>query len=928
MTLKIKFIHCCVFGSAKYIWFILYRFLHRLAVGLFIIAATVNSYCQDNTSMREMALRMPMVFLDPGESQYSSSRRLFQGIPGIERAPGGRLWVTCFGGGLREGGISSQENYVMLLTSDDDGRTWSDLKVVVDMPEDPVRLFNPCLWTDPAGRLWFFWAQAYTPARHSGVWAMVTENPDDPDPGWSEPRRLCEGIMLNKPTVLSNGDWLLATDIGKTENSCRVEISTDQGKTFSLLGTANIPEPGDRSANEHMIIEKKGGSLWMLVRTNYGLGESFSYDGGITWSPVAPASIKHAVSRFHIRRLSSGNLLLVKHGPIDRQTQRNFLTAYISNDDGITWQGGLLLDERFVSYPDAKQSSDGRIWLVYDHGRYEGTDREILMAAFTEADVLAGTPSDDARIKVLVHRAIDPIPDGYTLYNDFGDQQNIPWTDPLKGSFTDRMPDPDTSVVIPGSQTGKVIALYGGWSHVHFNFPQYLDLATNDTFRLKIYYRGTETDVRLSTVKLILRNNGDYSTQYTVETCLERANTWQEYIFVFRNAHLRNNYNQLWVFFNSPSDPDPVTGEGIYIDDLMGPPLKIEKYAYIIMTSQTGDSIILDYTAPGRKLAPVSYPVHSNVPYPVFSLYRNGWEQIPFRGITNDSSAVYLHIEPGLEISPRDRLNLSYISGNIEDINGYELGYFSWSPVINTVPVEFFHLRFIISDTETGKKLENVYVLTDSVTDLSNLLGEVLFEVLPGNYDYRISKEHYFGLDSGLEITADTTVHIMITRSAANLKFRILSGEESVYRAQVDMNGEKLLTNPVGVVLFENLDRFKDHTYSISKAGFFTENGIVQLKNDTVVEINLVKDMTFVPDLREEGTSIYPDPAFHKLLIVSDKTIHDVELYSINSRLLGKYPVNDHEYALDMSGIIPGVYVIKICSSGRKTFIRRFVLTR
>jgi hypothetical protein len=42
------------------------------------------------------------------------------------------------------------------------------------------------------------------------------------------------------------------------------------------------------------------------------------------------------------------------------------MTAFVSDDDGATWNGGLLLDERESSYPDGIQAEDGTtsvLWL-------------------------------------------------------------------------------------------------------------------------------------------------------------------------------------------------------------------------------------------------------------------------------------------------------------------------------------------------------------------------------------------------------------------------------------------------------------------------------------------------------------------------------------------------------------------------------------
>lgn len=367
--------------------------LHGLFVAFSTTALGAEAEPPDDRSKQA-----PAVIPHPGP-QYADEVRMFQGIPGIERAAGGRLWVTWYGGGTGE----DHHNYVMLATSGDDGKTWSGLKTVIDPDRDgPCRAFDPCLWHDPTGRLWLFWAQ-----RHRGVhlWAMVTENSDEAEPTWSPPRLICEGIMMCKPTVLSTGPWLLPVALWGREGSASVVASDDGGVTWKTLGRANVPEKKDRNCDEPMIVERADGSLWMLVRTGYGIGESVSNDGGRTWSDVAPSKIGHATARFFIRRLRSGKLLLVKHGPIDQRTDRSRLTAYLSDDDGRSWYGGLMIDaRRGVSYPDGVESPEGLIYLVYDYSRTGA--KQILAAVFTEEDVQKGGPvTDRARLRVLVNQA-------------------------------------------------------------------------------------------------------------------------------------------------------------------------------------------------------------------------------------------------------------------------------------------------------------------------------------------------------------------------------------------------------------------------------------------------------------------------------------------------------------------------------------------
>lgn len=342
-----------------------------------------------------IALEPATVMLNPWHFHIPPTKR--QGVPGIERTAKGRLW-TVFG---RD--VESTRNYQVLKKSDDDGQTWSDVQLMV-MPQRNVRAMSAAIWIDPQQRLWLFWGQSFgAQDGRYGIWAITTNEPDAENPKWSAPRRLGDGIMLNKPTVLKNGDWLLTSSIWKADDSIKVYASSDQGATFMLRGTANVPDPARRGPDEPMIVERKDGTLWMMVRMQ-GLAETISRDGGKTWTPVQYLPIPHPTSRFFLRRLNSGALLLVKHGPLNGKVKREQLMAFVSDDDGATWQGGLMLDERdHVTYPDGVQAKDGTIYLIYDHNRTP--DGEVLFANFTEEDVRAGKAvSNKVRLRVLIAR--------------------------------------------------------------------------------------------------------------------------------------------------------------------------------------------------------------------------------------------------------------------------------------------------------------------------------------------------------------------------------------------------------------------------------------------------------------------------------------------------------------------------------------------
>lgn len=352
----------------------------------------------------EKASLAPAGHAGPPRAEHAVTNRAFQGIPSLAVAPGGRLWAVWYAG-VTPG--EDLNNYVVLTTSADGGRTWTEVLTIDPDAGGPVRAYDPELWVAPDGRLLLFWAQMQTGGKDAelGVWSMETRQGDAEHPVWTSPRRIADGVMMCKPLTLSSGEWALPISTWREhDDSAQLYVSADEGRNWTLRGGCNVPV-AQREFDEHMFIERRDGSLWLLIRTKYGIGESISTDRGKTWPEAVPSAILHPSARFFIQRLSSGNLLLVKHGPLDRKTGRSHLTAFVSQDDGRSWSGGLLLDERNgVSYPDGQQSPDGTIRIVYDYSRTG--DRTILMASFREEDVAAGKAVSDAvKLRQLVSKA-------------------------------------------------------------------------------------------------------------------------------------------------------------------------------------------------------------------------------------------------------------------------------------------------------------------------------------------------------------------------------------------------------------------------------------------------------------------------------------------------------------------------------------------
>jgi predicted neuraminidase len=317
--------------------------------------------------------------------------RQWQGIPAIERSDNGRLWCAFFSGGPKE---PDPANSIFITTSNDDGASWCVPRVIIDATGS-TRAYDPALWHDPQGRLWLFYNLADLTTQEFTVWAITTDHSDLANPHWSPPQKVEVSapfaFRLNKPTVLATGEWLLPVTWARNAPTGwfpgdhqlqGVAISQDLGKTWILHGGVEAPS----WALENMIVERRDGRLWMLIRNGSGiLWESFSMDCGRSWSSGSPTTIVNPGARFFIRRLASGRLLLINTP--DPQ-QRKGLCAYLSDlQDETLFSAGLELDPRDkVSYPDAVQSPDGLIYAVNDCDR-QGKG-EILLSVFSEEEIL------------------------------------------------------------------------------------------------------------------------------------------------------------------------------------------------------------------------------------------------------------------------------------------------------------------------------------------------------------------------------------------------------------------------------------------------------------------------------------------------------------------------------------------------------------
>jgi predicted neuraminidase len=355
-----------------------------------------DGYTFDPSIIESQDTVLEATFLINASKDPLISYRSWEGIPSIAADSSGKnVYVAWYSGGKGEG----SGNFVTVSVSKDKGKTWMNDRLVVYPKNPKVRFFDPSLWCDKFNNVWLFFAKSNTYwDGKGGVWGMRIR--------WgtnamlrSKPQALYNGVMMNKPLDLSDQDSvLLPISIWDKNPTTGVVPGAyifragydDHTLHFNLseeYAVVRVPQ-AIRTFDEHLVTNTSvKGQLLCFVRTKEGMHYCRSLDDGKHWGTLLPFTAigNNADSRFNITKLRSGRLMMV----VNNSNQRTDMTVLLSEDDGVTWPKKIVIDTRKdISYPDAIETTDGYIHIVYDRDRYGA--KEIIYTRLTEKDILLG----------------------------------------------------------------------------------------------------------------------------------------------------------------------------------------------------------------------------------------------------------------------------------------------------------------------------------------------------------------------------------------------------------------------------------------------------------------------------------------------------------------------------------------------------------
>ncbi len=270
------------------------------------------------------------------------------------------------------GGTKERNPDVCVWVSRKVGNQWTEpVNVANGIMNDTLRYacWNPVLYQVPGGDLLLF----YKTGPKVSAWKGWMKTSKDGGITWSSAQALPEGLLgpvKNKPVMLKGGKIIAPSSTEGDGWKLHFEVSDDKGKTWTKVGPIN--DGKTFNAIQPSILFHKSGKLQVLARSrNRAILESWSFDNGKTWTPLAKTNLPNNNSGTDAVTLRDGRQLLVYNHVLPpgdlAKGPRTPLNVSVSKN-GKKWYAALILEDSPISqysYPSVIQTADGMVHIVY-----------------------------------------------------------------------------------------------------------------------------------------------------------------------------------------------------------------------------------------------------------------------------------------------------------------------------------------------------------------------------------------------------------------------------------------------------------------------------------------------------------------------------------------------------------------------------------
>lgn len=338
-----------------------------------------------NPSLAQPFILHKSTVFEAGQDDNDSYR-----IPSLVVTPKGTLLAFCEA--RKVSSTDKTPTDIVVKRSTDNGMTWSGMHFLTHGNQeafmDPVALVD-----EVTGTIFLFanrWPANDVSMNENSAWVITST---DDGQSWSEPLNITSEIVA--PGHLMNGfgpgsgfqmkggiyhnRLILPTRQNDGQNlRNRTVYSDDHGNTW------HVGEPAD-VGGEYEITEASPDTLIYTLRAGNGMRKKgWSYDGGISWNPAVDDPQLQTTKLYggcQSSILSVGDVLLYSGpaggNPDNMHEDRQNLRIYRSFDKGRSWSDHMLLFDKAAGYSNMAQLPNGDLALIFETADTEGFPRML-----------------------------------------------------------------------------------------------------------------------------------------------------------------------------------------------------------------------------------------------------------------------------------------------------------------------------------------------------------------------------------------------------------------------------------------------------------------------------------------------------------------------------------------------------------------------
>lgn len=318
------------------------------------------------------------------------------------------------------------------LRSDDGGRTWKESPLFSDATRFSVSNERALLRTREGVILsaWMNLAEKKSPqgwnwGKDGTNWeefvlpTYVSRSLDD-GRTWETPMGLARpwcGCIHSMIQMRSGRIVLVGQEIIPEWRHATVTfVSDDLGKTWqrSKILDYGIGRHDHAGSIEGAVVERRDGTLFLLLRTESGWLWQADSKEGLVWENLRQSNIRSVTCCAQMGRLSDGRLSLLwnhppRHEPASAGSREELSLAF-SGDEGATWTKPVVVAANYgprnrVSYPYLFEAKPGELWITTMQG---GLRMRIRLDDLSKGEIPPHVQTADAA----------PLPNGIVMFGD------------------------------------------------------------------------------------------------------------------------------------------------------------------------------------------------------------------------------------------------------------------------------------------------------------------------------------------------------------------------------------------------------------------------------------------------------------------------------------------------------------------------------